>query len=90
MSKDEKATWQNARTLCENLGLGLAMWDTAQSYEDIKYLATVSLQSDLWTALTNEDDENCNDKDSCDNKLLWRQTLSGPGEYFQANSAYNR
>ena len=79
-----------AHSYCEGLGLGLAMWDTAQSYEDIKYLATVSLQSDLWTALTNEDDKNCNDKDSCDNKLLWRQTQGGPGEYFQANSAYNR
>ena len=79
-----------AHSYCEGLGLGLAMWDTAQSYEDIKYLATVALQADFWTALTNEDDENCNDKDSCDNKLLWRQTLGGTGEYFQANSAFNR
>ena len=89
----ETANCTNASTAfsyCEDLGLGLAMWDTAQSYEDLKYLATTAIKSDLWTALTNEDDVNCTDQSSCDNALLWRQSQTGPGEYFQGNSAYNK
>ena len=79
-----------ANTFCENLGLGLAMWDTAGSYEDLKYLATTSIKSDLWTALTNEDNLKCNNKFECDNRLMWRQTPTSPGGYFEANSAYNK
>ena len=79
-----------AYTFCDNRGLGLAMWDTADSYEDLKYLATTVIKADLWTALNNEGNAICSDKIDCDSNLIWRQTTTTPGEYFQASSAYNR
>ena len=79
-----------AYTFCENRGLGLAIWDSSEAYEDLKYLSTTAVKSDLWTALTNEDNRNCYDQFDCDNKLLWRQTKTGPVESFQANSVYNK
>ena len=34
----------DAYTFCEDQDRGLAMWDTADSYEDMKYLSTTALQ----------------------------------------------
>ena len=65
------------------------MWNTAELYEDIKYLATTVKQENLFTALINENKETCDTatpqpKDDCDGKLVWRQTKDGPCEHFNA------
>ena len=78
-----------AYTYCHDMDMGLAMWDTADSYEDIKYLSTTGVQADLWTALGNEDGNTCGSAWDCDNDLMWRQTQTGPREYFQYNKAYH-
>ena len=76
-------------TYCQNLGLGLAMWDTAETYEDLKYLSTTAIGEGLLTALDDPDNSKCDGKWDCDGKLVWRQTQTGPRAYFQANTAYN-
>ena len=68
--------------------MGLAMWHTAELYEDIKYLASKT-DSDLWTALNNIDNNGCNDKHDCHGKLVWQQEENGAEEYFETLSAYN-
>ena len=90
---DNTRTIDEAYTYCQDLDLGLAMWDDAESYEDMKYLSTTAAQADLYTALNNDEKEDCNGCTytycRCDNKLIWRQTQTGPREYFQRNAAYN-
>ena len=76
---------------CANHTLGLAMWDTPESYEDVKYLADhASVKADFYTALNNANNEACNGRDKCDGKLLWRQTKTGYCDVFQANTAFNK
>ena len=86
---DNTRTIPEAYTYCQDLDLGLAMWDDAESYEDMKYLSTTAAQADLYTALNNDENEDCNNQGDCDNKLMWRQTQAGPREYFQRNAAYH-
>ena len=70
------------------MGMGLAMWHTAELYEDIKYLA-FKADADLYTALSNIDNVDCATKDDCHGKLIWKQEENGTEEYFATNSAYN-
>ena len=79
----------DAYDFCANHTLGLAMWDTPESYEDIKYLADI-IQADFYTALNNANHELCNTRDKCDGKLLWRQTKTGYCDVFQADAAFHR
>ena len=73
VSKDEKDSWQDAMTFCDNLGLGLAMWDTTDSYDDLKEITDSSSYSNqmfdkpAWTALNNANLEQC---DGCSGKLV--------------------
>ena len=51
-------------------GLGLAMWKTGDQYEDIKFLAR-HISENLFTALHNPDQLECNNDDkSCDGILV--------------------
>ena len=85
---------------CEARGLGLAMWSNAESYDDIYFLGTVMgnnpdtniNSNDLDTALNNENKESCdtNQNQSCDGKLIWRQTKNGPCKMFQAYAGHKR
>ena len=68
--------------------MGLAMWHTAELYEDIKYLANKA-DADLYTALSNVDKVDCATKDVCHGKLIWKQRERGAQEYFETNVAYN-
>ena len=52
--------------------MGLAMWHTAELYEDIKYIASKE-NEDLYTALTNNDNQECGSKQDCHGKLIWKQ-----------------
>ena len=78
----------DAYDYCEDEGMGLAMWHTAELYEDIKYLA-FKADSDLHTALTNKENEYCASKDDCHGKLIWQQEENGAEEYFETHTAYN-
>ena len=75
-------TYCEAYDFCESKGLGLAIWDTAELYEDIKYLAG-ALNNHIYTALNNGNGQECDDKASCSGKLLWRQEKNGPCRVFQ-------
>ena len=60
-------------TFCDNLGLGLAMWHTDDSYDDLKTITDDKSYSHqmfdkpAWTALNNANLEQC---DGCDGKLV--------------------
>ena len=75
---------------CANHTLGLAMWDTPESYEDIKYLADTSVNADLYTALNNDNHDTCSSRAQCDGKLLWRQTKTGFCDTFRENAAFHK
>ena len=79
----------DAYDYCEAKGMGLAMWHTAELYEDIKYLAHKTTVNGLLTALSNKDDEQCVSKDECHGKLIWQQETNGAEEYFETQTAYN-
>ena len=72
-----------------NKNFGLAIWNTSELYEDIKYLAILR-GKDLYTALNNENGETCHNRQDCSGKLVWRQTKDGPMQYFQATSGFPR
>ena len=75
---------------CESRDLGLAIWDTAELYEDIKYLATTAIGENLYTALDDLDVSKCFGTTSdCDGELIWRQTRTGTRAYYQKNKAYD-
>ena len=81
-------TGQTAFDYCKSKRMGLAMWHTAELYEDIKYMASKT-QSDLYTALSNIDNRDCSSKESCHGKLIWKQRANGEEEYFETNSAFS-
>ena len=57
--------------LCENVALGLAKWDTAQSYEDMKDISNrLYITTGLWTALTNTNGQDCDGANDCNGKLV--------------------
>ena len=80
-------TYSEAFDFCESKGLGLAMWDTAELYEDMKLLAE-ALKGHIYTALNNGNEQECNDKGSCSGALLWRQEKNGPCSVFQEVSGF--
>ena len=65
-------------TFCDNLGLGLAMWHTTDSYDDLKSITgssshnskTGHFDKPAWTALNNANHENCDGAQNCDGKLV--------------------
>ena len=61
--------------------MGLAMWHTAELYEDIQYV-THKTKHRLLTALNNKYDQNCTSKDDCHGKLIWQQEKNGPEEHY--------
>ena len=81
---------------CEAKGLGLALWSDHESYEDMKYLGILMYNhsgiTSFDTALNNENQQSCdtNLNQSCDGKLIWRQTKNGPCEIFQAHAGHQR
>ena len=82
-------SYNDGSRFCASKGMGLAVWNTAQLYEDMKYMASTVKRADLFTALTNENREICDTGNSqshndCDGKLVWRQTADGPCELFNA------
>ena len=84
-------TYDSGNNFCAGKGMGLAVWNTAELYEDLKYMATTVKQEDLFTALSNENQRNCNttnQQTDCDGKLVWRQTKNGPCELFNAHSGF--
>ena len=92
----------DAYNFCNDRGLGLAVWKSAEAYEDIKYLAnnvpwkehSYVGYADFYTALNNENEEACNTdhhgKTDCDGKLIWRQNKCGPYELFEANPGHTK
>ena len=76
-------------TYCNSVGLGLAIWNDADSYDDIKHIASsIGDASGVYTALNNADGHDCALKADCDAKLIFRQTADGPREYFQRSPAF--
>ena len=63
-------------TFCDNLGLGLAMWHTTDSYDDLKSITgsssfkTGHFDKPAWTALNNANHEDCDGAQNCDGKLV--------------------
>ena len=76
-----------AYDFCESQGLGLAIWDTAELYEDMKNLSG-ALNGHIFTALNNANEQECNDKGSCSGMLLWRQEKNGPCKVFQEDPGF--
>ena len=86
MERDEAYTW------CEKEGLGLAMWNSAELYEDIQHI-TSSHDEDFYTALNNDNWVSCNTKtqhNDCDDKLMWKQRRNGHSCYFQAYPGFTK
>ena len=65
----------------------LAVWQNRERFRDIKYLA-FKTDSDLYTALNNNDNRDCNNKDGCHGKLIWQQEENGLEEYFRTKSFF--
>ena len=80
-------TYCEAYDFCEGKGLGLAIWDRAELHEDMKYLAG-ALNADIYTALNNGNGQECDNKASCDGRLLWRQEKNGPCSVFKEDAAF--
>ena len=90
ISIDEKTGDNLAYTWCESKGFGLAMWNSAESYEDVSYI-TDSEDEDFYTALNNENGESCDTKHNpsdCDDKLVWKQTKNGHSCSFRADRGF--
>ena len=75
-------------SFCEAEDLGLAVWRTEEEYQDIRFLMDTLGESSLFTALNNRDRRYLNSLEECDANLVWKQTSSGPEEYFQRISNY--
>ena len=60
-------------TFCDNLGLGLAMWDTSDTFNDLRSITgdnSDMFDEQAWTALNNADRKNCDGAQNCDGKLV--------------------
>ena len=60
-------------TFCDNLGLGLAMWHTSDTFNDLRSITGDSsgmFDETAWTALNNADRKSCDGAQSCDGKLV--------------------
>ena len=85
-------TYDSGYSFCASKGMRLAVWNTAELYEDMKYMATTVKQDNLYTALSNKFEQDCDTRtqpSDCDGKLVWRQTKGGPCEIFNAFSGFN-
>ena len=86
--------YDDAYNFCNDRGLGLAVWKSAEAYEDIKYMTKSNLnKAEVYTALNNENEEDCNTDDGntdCDGKLIWRQNKCGPYEFFKADPGHTK
>ena len=85
-------TYDSGYDFCASKGMGLAVWDTPEKYEDMKYMATTVKQQDLYTALSNDNAQECDtstNPNDCDGKLVWRQTRGGSCELFSAFSGFS-
>ena len=81
-----------AYDFCNDRGLGLAVWKSAEAYEDVKYIASHN-GAEVYTALNNENEEDCNTDDGktqCDGKLIWRQNKCGPYELFERDPGHTK
>ena len=77
-------------TYCKSVDRGLAIWKDADSYEDVKYIASsIGDAPGFYTALNNADGRDCASMTDCDAKLIFRQTEHGPREYFQRKPFYS-
>ena len=81
VSKGVKSSWQDAMTYCDNFGLGLAMWHTADTYDDLKTMTGSKwggwFDKPAWTALNNANGENCYSAQDCDGKLVNDNIFTG-------------
>lgn len=88
--------YDDSYNFCNDRGLGLAVWKSAEAYEDIKYIARhgpFEQHSTVYTALNNENEEVCNTDDGktqCDGKLIWRQNKCGPYELFERDPGHTK
>ena len=58
-------------TYCDKHGLGLAMWHTDATYNDLREITGSSIfDKPAWTALNNANGENCDGAQNCDGKLV--------------------
>ena len=90
LSDDKEKGDGEAYAWCESRGLGLAMWNSAESYEDVSFI-THSEHEDFYTALNNENGEDCETKHNqqdCDGELVWRQTQNGHSCSFHADQGF--
>ena len=88
-------TEDEAYNFCNGHDLGLAVWKSAEAYEDIKYIARYSPhgeKAEVYTALNNENEEDCNTDHgqytNCDGKLIWRQDKCGPSELYKGDPGH--
>ena len=92
LSIDDKTGDNLAYTWCEGRSLGLAMWNSEESYEDMQYI-TDSEDEDFFTALNNANGEDCNTNNNqpdCDDKLVWKQTKNGHTCSFHADASFTK
>ena len=94
-SHKKAVIYDDAYNFCNDRNLGLAVWKTAEEYEDIKYISEHHANWEyLWTALNNENEEDCNTDHgqytNCDDKLVWRQNKCGPHELYKGVQGHNK
>ena len=73
VTKKEESKWSKAMTICEDLGLGLAMWDTNEAFKDLRTITGSSsgfFDKPAWTALNNANKKSCDGSQSCNGKLV--------------------
>ena len=64
-------------TYCDEHGLGLAMWHTDATYNDLREMTGSSIfDKPAWTALNNANGENCDGAQNCDGKLVSDKNFS--------------
>ena len=63
-------------TICRNLNLGLVIWDTEETFEDMRTITGSSngfFNKPAWTALNNADNKSCTSAQNCNGKLVtWK------------------
>ena len=74
VSKWHFDSWDKAKNFCQKLGLGLAIWDTADTYDDMKRISSKSdITKGMWTALGNTMSQSCDGANACNGKLVRRR-----------------
>ena len=73
VSKSVQGKWSKAMTICKNLNLGLVIWDTEETFEDMRTITGSSngfFDKPAWTALNNADNKSCTSAPNCNGKLV--------------------